>query len=315
MRHHRDARLGQLAPRVVEHRVVRVEAAHLQVALEHPGALAHRVPHIGGRARFREERRGVQAVRVPFREAGRPVVQRPGHAGLVRVQQRRERADAEPAQHLQPPQFFRAVADRPGPADQRTGRVEVRPHRGEQPVRHEVGVHVDQVGQAVAPPELRDPVLFRGGRVLEEDLRAQRARIRRLGEELRVVDEREVVVLRHRIVRLRHGRCPAGDDRLVVRQEEYIVAPVGGLLADLPPDRELDPELGPPCADGAGQLVLIVRQRDGGQPPQSGQRVFRVVGPPHGQERAVASAHDDRHGMFLRLHPIHHRTGPRIVGV
>jgi len=127
VRHDRDARLGQLTPRLVEQRVVRVEVAHLNMALEDAGALLKGVTHVGGGGRLGEERRGVQAVRRPGREVRRPVVERAGHARLVRVKQGRERADPERAQRGHPRRFILPVDNRPRPADKRPGRVEVTP--------------------------------------------------------------------------------------------------------------------------------------------------------------------------------------------
>src|SRR5690606_2352713 len=54
----------------------------------------------------------------------------------------------EAAQRLQPYRLIVAVGDRPLAAGERTRRVEIRPHLAHHLIRHEMGVHVDDRGQA-----------------------------------------------------------------------------------------------------------------------------------------------------------------------
>src|SRR6204780_5319661 len=74
------APLRQEPPGAVEQRVVRVEAADLEVALERPRALLDRAADVGGGRRLGEERRAVQAARRPSGEVRASLVERAGHA-------------------------------------------------------------------------------------------------------------------------------------------------------------------------------------------------------------------------------------------
>lgn len=54
-----------------------------------------------------------------------------------------------------PPLLLRVpVGDRPASPDERPGLLKVGPHLGQHPLRHEVGVDVDEVGQVQPPAEL-----------------------------------------------------------------------------------------------------------------------------------------------------------------
>ena len=153
---HRRAGLGDHAPDLVEHRVVEVEVPHLHVHLEHLDPGRDQVRDVRRRLRLRVERRRPQALRHPLGEAARPVVQVARDPRPVRVGQRAEPAYAEAPQRGDPLLLGAAVADRPLPADQRAGEVELRPHPGLDVGRQEVHVHVEEPGQAEAPPAVED---------------------------------------------------------------------------------------------------------------------------------------------------------------
>lgn len=157
MRHDRDPGVREQAPGLVEQRVIRVEVADLQMALEYPRARLERAGDIGRGVGLGEERRGLQAAGRAGREVRRPLVKRAGHAWLVRVEHGRERPHAERPQRRHPVPLAVPVGDGPGPADQRPGRVEVRPDRGHQPFGHEVRVHVNDGVKPGPRAEGRDP--------------------------------------------------------------------------------------------------------------------------------------------------------------
>src|SRR5690606_1438892 len=91
-------------------------------------------------------------------ELGDPTVQPLRHPGLVRVQQRGERDHPEVPQDLHPGALGVPVAHRPRHAVVLLGPVEVGPHLPHHPGGQEVGVDVDQPGQA----QFRDPGLHLG---------------------------------------------------------------------------------------------------------------------------------------------------------
>ena len=90
------------------------------------------------------------------RERARPVVEVRRDAGLVRVGERREPADAHRPQQLHPLLVRLPVADRPLAADLRAGGVEHLPHRLLDVRRQEVHVHVEEAGQPEPLPERAD---------------------------------------------------------------------------------------------------------------------------------------------------------------
>ena len=96
---------------------------------------------------------------------------------------------------------------------------------------------------------------------------------------------------------------PATIDGLVIGEAKHVPAPVGAPLADARADRQLDPELHLPGPPDGGNLVLAVKQRDRRQPPEPGERVIGVLGPPHDEEfRRDGPAHHDRHRTLYTLH-------------
>src|SRR5690606_3487460 len=75
-------------------------------------------------------------------------------ARLVRVEHRREGPHTERPQQRRPFPLLLPVGDRPlDAAGQRAEGVEVGPHLGQHPLRHEMRVHVDESGQAEPLPE------------------------------------------------------------------------------------------------------------------------------------------------------------------
>jgi hypothetical protein len=100
-------------------------------------------------ARLGEEGGARQAAGGASREVERPVVEVGGHAGAVRVGQGAEHRDAQVAQRVEAFLLGAAVGDRPRPADQRAGLVEVGPDAALHARGQEVGVDVGEAGEAV----------------------------------------------------------------------------------------------------------------------------------------------------------------------
>ncbi len=156
---HRHTGLRDGTPHGIEQRIGRVVPAHLHMRLEDPCPARQFGAHIRRGAVLRKERRGPQAVGRTGREVGRPAVQPLRHPRLVRIDHRREGPHPEAAQHRQPLVLLEPVGDRPFPADQRPGRVEVRPDLRHHPLGHEVRMHIDQPRQPQLPPERADPLI------------------------------------------------------------------------------------------------------------------------------------------------------------
>ena len=150
---HGGAGLGEQRPRRVQRRVVEVELPHLHVHLPdlHPGG--DPVGDVRRHVVLRVERRRPQRLRDVALEAGRPLVEVARDARPVGVGQGREPAHPERAQLGHPLLDAAAVADRPLAPQLRAGVVELLPHLRLHRRRQEVGVHVEQAGQAQAPPE------------------------------------------------------------------------------------------------------------------------------------------------------------------
>ncbi len=152
----RHPRLGEQAPDLLEQRVVRREAAHLQVHLEDARTRVQRLAHVARRPGFRVERRRRQAPRRVPAERHRPRVQVGRHARPVRVGKRAEQPHSHRPQVRHPLGVAPPVADRPARADQRPRLVEVLPHPPQQPRRQEVHVNIRQPRHPERPPEPRN---------------------------------------------------------------------------------------------------------------------------------------------------------------
>jgi hypothetical protein len=142
--HDRGAGVLEQAPCVVQQRVAHVERADLDVDLEDLGACLEPALDVRRRARLRVERGAAQAPRGVVGEVGRPGVEELRHVRLVRVGQRREPVYAEAAERGHQLFVGCAVLQRPRPADQRSGGVELVAHLGHHPGRQEVRVDVEQ---------------------------------------------------------------------------------------------------------------------------------------------------------------------------
>ena len=139
--------LLELRPHVVESRIERVEAAHLDVHLEDLRARVEGLGDVGGCLGFGVERRAGNRLRRARREIAGPRVEPRGHARPVRVVEGAEPDDAEVTQGGHALLLAGAVGDRPRPRRGLDG-VEVTPHLVEHVLRHEVRVDVDEAGQA-----------------------------------------------------------------------------------------------------------------------------------------------------------------------
>ena len=142
----RRARALEHRPDVVQPGVVERVVTDLDVHLEDARPGVDRRLRVLRRARLGVEGRRVDRLGHAGGEVGGPVVEPLRHAGSVGVVERGEGPHTERSQGGQALPFVRAVGDRPRPAGERTGRVEVRPHLVEHPLRHEVGVDVDDGG-------------------------------------------------------------------------------------------------------------------------------------------------------------------------
>lgn len=153
MDHDRCARLGEDAPHRVQQRVVEVEGPHLQVQLEHRDAVVDEPGHVHAGRGLGVERGRPQHLGHLLGELRGPVVEEARDARLVCVGQGREPSHPGLAQERRPLLQAAAVGDRPVPPDELATGVELPPHRTFDGWRQEVGVHVDQPGQAESAPE------------------------------------------------------------------------------------------------------------------------------------------------------------------
>ena len=152
----RHAGVREHAPHLVQQRVTRIEGADLDVHLDQLDTVAQRLLDVRRSRRLGVAGRGVHDIVVLAGKVARPGVEPAGHAGSVRVDQRRERPDPHRAQPSQPVLLVGAVGDRPGRADQLAGTVEIHPDLVHDVLRHEVHVQVDQPRQPEALPHCRD---------------------------------------------------------------------------------------------------------------------------------------------------------------
>ncbi len=144
----RHSSLFERLPRRVEDLVIGGEHTDLDVDFEQlrPGGQGFR--HIVGGFGFGIEGAAVDDVGVGGGEFGVPLIQPRGHAGLVRVGQGRDGAQAEFAYGVEAGVLVEAVVDRPVAAVVVRGVVEVLPHLVEHVLRKEVDVDVGESGQA-----------------------------------------------------------------------------------------------------------------------------------------------------------------------
>jgi hypothetical protein len=142
--------------------------------------------------------------------------------GLCGIQHRGERPDAEPAQHLDPAPRLPPVADRPRASHQRARGVEVGPYRGEQPVRYEVRVRVDQVGAADPAAERRDALPL---------IRRRAVRQRHGGGHGRATDSRKIRAHSDPLP----AASPSTAGSATNRQSAYCVIDVSGCGTDTVP--------------------------------------------------------------------------------
>ena len=140
-------RLFERLPGGVEHPIIGRECPDLDVDLEQLSSGGQGGGHVVGGFGLGVEGSAVDDVVVGGGELGVPVVQPCGHAGSVRVGERRDRADAELADDAQPRVSVEPIGDRPVPAVVLRGIVEVRPDLVEHVLREEVHVDVGQPRQ------------------------------------------------------------------------------------------------------------------------------------------------------------------------